>query len=118
MLDTAQSHLLENTESLVEISQTPPDIISVLVKTDEPWSIKATAQIPVQVLYDFSSSAGQKTLQNILAELLNADTELAQKTLLNHPYIKSVDIRLTPFWANKLPNTLERMYTKVQEIKN
>lgn len=118
LLDTAQGHLLENTESLVEISQTPPDIISVLVKTDEPWSIKATAQIPVQILYDFSSSAGQKTLQNILAELLNSDTELAQKTLLNHPYIKSVDIRLTPFWTNKLPSTLDRIYTKVQEIKN
>jgi hypothetical protein len=118
LLDTAQSHLLEDTESLVEISQTPPDIISVLIKTDDPWSIKATAQIPVQVLYDFSSSAGQKTLQNILAELLNADTERAEKTLLNHPYIKSVDIRLTPFWANKLPNTLDKMYTRVQEIKN
>lgn len=118
LLDTAQSHLLEDTESLVEISQTPPDIISVLLKTDDPWSIKATAQIPVQVLYDFSSSAGQKTLQNILAELLNADTERAEKTLLNHPYIKSVDIRLTPFWANKLPNTLDKMYTRVQEIKN
>lgn len=118
LLDKAQSHLLEGTESLVEISQTPPDIIAVLTKTDEPWSIKATAQIPVQVLYDFSSSAGQKTLQNILSELLNADTERAEKTLLNHPYIKSVDIRLTPFWANKLPNTLDKMYTKVQEIKN
>jgi hypothetical protein len=118
LIDTAQSHLLEGTESLVEISQTPPDIIAVLAKTGEPWSIKATAQIPVQVLYDFSSSAGQKTLQNILSELLNADTERAEKTLLNHPYVKSVDIRLTPFWANKLPNTLDRMYTKVREIKN
>jgi len=118
LLDTAQSHLLENTESLIEISQTPPDIIAVLTKVDEPWSIKATAQIPVQILYDFSSSAGQKTLQNILAELLNADTDRAEKTLLNHPYIKSVDIRLTPFWAKKLPNTLDRMYTKVREIKN
>ena len=118
LLDTAQSHLLEDTESLVEISQTPPDIISVLIKTDDPWSIKATAQIPVQVLYDFFFFFGQKTLQNILAELLNADTERAEKTLLNHPYIKSVDIRLTPFWANKLPNTLDKMYTRVQEIKN
>lgn len=56
LLDTAQSHLLEDTESLIEISQTPPDIISVLTKTDTPWTIKATAQIPVQILYDFSSS--------------------------------------------------------------
>lgn len=118
LLDTAQSHLLEDTESLIEISQTPPDIISVLTKTDTPWTIKATAQIPVQILYDFSSSVWQKTLQNTLSDLLNADTERAEKTLLNHPYIKSVDIRLTPFWAKKLPNTLEHMYTKVQTIKH
>lgn len=117
LLDTAQSHLLEHTESLVEITQTPPDIISVLGMTEEPWSIKATAQIPVQVLYDFSSSAGQKTLQNILSDLLDADTERAEKTLLNHPYIKTIDIRLTPFWAKKLPSTLDKIYIKVQEMR-
>lgn len=120
LLDIAQTHLLEHTESLVEISETPPDIIAVLSmnKIDEPWNIKATAQIPVQVLYDFSSSVGQKTIQNILSDLLNADTERAEKTLLNHPYIKSVDIRLTPFWTKKLPNTLDKIYIKIQEIKN
>jgi|GEM_PF-743719 len=118
LLDTARAHLLENTESLIEISKTPPDIISVLVTTDDPWSIKATAQIPVQVLYDFSSSPGQKTIQNILSDLLNSDTDRAQKTLLNHPYIKAIDIRLTPFWANNIPNTLDRIYIKVQEVKN
>jgi hypothetical protein len=118
LLNTAQNHLLEGTESLVEISQTPPDIISVLTKTDEPWSVKATAQIPVQILYDFLSPAGQKTLQNILADLLNASTDRAEKTLLNHPYIKSVDIRLTPFWTNKLPNTLDAIHTRVQKVKN
>lgn len=117
LLSTAQTHLLEHTESLIEISATPPDIIAVLAKTDEPWSIKATAQIPVQVLYDFSSHIGQKTIQNILSDLLDADTERAEKTLLNHPYIKSVSVRLTPFWAKKLPNTLDKIYIKVQEIK-
>lgn len=117
LLDVAQTHLLEHTESLIEIPETPPDIIAVLAKTDDPWSIKATAQIPVQVLYDFSSPIGQKTIQNILSDLLDADTERAEKTLLNHPYIKSVTIRLTPFWAKKLPNTLDKIYIKVQEIK-
>ena len=117
LLSAAHNHLLENTESLVEISRTPPDIIEVLSRTDEPWSIKATARIPIQVLYDFSSSAGQKTVQNTLSDLLDSDTERAEKTLLNHPYIKSIDIRLTPFWANKLPNSLDRIYIKVEKVK-
>lgn len=117
LLSAAHNHLLENTESLVEISRTPPDIIEVLSRAEEPWSIKATARIPIQVLYDFSSSAGQKTIQNTLSDLLDSDTERAEKTLLNHPYIKSIDIRLTPFWANKLPNSLERIYVKVDEVK-
>lgn len=115
LLETAKNHLLENTESLVEISDSPPDIIATLSKTDEPFSIKATAQIPVQILYDFASSTGQKTLQNILSDLLDADTERAQKTLLNHPYIKTVNIRLTPFWSNKLPSTLDKMYIKIEK---
>lgn len=115
LLETAKNHLLENTESLVEISDSPPDIIATLNKTDEPFSIKATAQIPVQILYDFSSSTGQKTLQNILSDLLDADAERAQKTLLNHPYIKAVDIRLTPFWSHKLPATLDRIYIKIEK---
>ncbi len=115
LLETAKNHLLENTESLVEISDSPPDIIATLSKTDEPFSIKATAQIPVQILYDFSSSTGQKTLQNILSDLLDADAERAQKTLLNHPYIKAVDIRLTPFWSHKLPATLDRIYIKIEK---
>lgn len=118
LLEVAQIHLLENTESLMEISKTPPDIISVLSQTTDPWSIKATAQIPVQILYDFSSSAGQKTIQNILSDLLDSDTERARKTLLNHPYVKSIDIHLTPFWANRLPNTLDRIYIKVQSVEN
>lgn len=117
LLSAAYTHLLENTESLVEVSRTPPDIIEVLSRVDEPWSIKATARIPVQVLYDFSSSAWQKTVQNTLSDLLDSDTERAEKTLLNHPYVKSIDIRLTPFWASRLPNSLDRIYIKVQEAK-
>lgn len=117
LLSAAHNHLLENTESLVEIPSTLPDIIEVLSRAEEPWAIKATARIPIQVLYDFSSNAGQKTIQNTLSDLLDSDTERAEKTLLNHPYIKSIDIRLTPFWANKLPNSLDRMYIKVQEVK-
>lgn len=115
LLETAKNHLLENTESLIEISDSPPDIIAMLSKTDEPFSIKATAEIPVQILYDFSSSTGQNTLQNILSDLLDADAERAQKTLLNHPYIKEVDIRLTPFWSNKLPSTLDKIYIKIEK---
>jgi hypothetical protein len=115
LIETAQNHLLENTESLVEISNSPPDIIATLSKTEEPFSIKATAQIPVQILYDFSSSIGQKTLQNILSDLLDADAERAQKTLLNHPYVKAITIRLTPFWSNKLPNTLDKIYVKIKK---
>ncbi len=117
LLQTAQNHLLEHTESLVEISNSPPDIIAVLTKTDDPFMVKATAQIPVQILYDFTSSTGQKTLQNILSDLLSADVERAQKTLLNHPYVKSVDIRLTPFWSHKLPSVLDDIYIKIEKTK-
>ena len=118
LLDTAKSHLLENTESLVEISDSPPDIIATLSTTDNPFSIKATAQIPVQILYDFTSPTGQKTLQNILSDLLGADADRATKTLLNHPYVKSVDIRLTPFWSTKLPNTLDKIFISVNKPQN
>lgn len=117
LLNSAYNHLLENTESLVEIAQTPPDIIEILSTSQEPWSLKATARIPIQVLYDFSSISGQKTVQNTLSDLLDSDVERAEKTLLNHPYVKAIDIRLTPFWANKLPNTLERIRIKVQHVK-
>lgn len=117
LLQAAQNHLLEHTESLVEISNSPPDIIAILTKTDEPFMVKATAQIPVQILYDFTSSTGQKTLQNILSDLLDADMDRAQKTLLNHPYVKSVNIRLTPFWSHKLPSTLDDIYIKVEKTK-
>lgn len=117
LLQTAQNHLLEHTESLVEISNSPPDIIAILTKTDEPFMVKATAQIPVQILYDFTSSTGQKTLQNILSDLLDADVDRAQKTLLNHPYVKSVNIRLTPFWSHKLPSNLDAIYIKIEKTK-
>ncbi len=115
LLETAQAHLLEGTESLIEISaEAPPEIIATLAKTDLPFTIRATAQIPVKVLYDFSSITGQRTLQNILSDLLHADVDRVEKTLLNHPYIKSVRIRLTPFWSHKLPNSLEKIFIKVQ----
>lgn len=117
LLQSASTHLLENTESLLELRKSaPPDIISVLSSQDDPWSIKATAQIPVQILYDFSSSIGQISIQNILFDLLNADIDRAEKTLLNHPYIKSVDIRVTPFWANRLPGDMDKIYIKVNNL--
>lgn len=117
LLSVARSHLLEDTETLVDLAKSPPDIIEVLSTKDEPWSIKATTRIPVQILYDFSSSAGKKTIQNTLSDLLESDIERAEKTLLNHPYIKSVDIRLTPFWANKLPNSLEKISIRVNKVE-
>lgn len=55
LIETAQMHLLEDTESLFEVSENPPDFISVIKQSTEPWSIKATAQLPVKILYDFSS---------------------------------------------------------------
>jgi hypothetical protein len=115
LLETAKSHILENVESLTELSSAPPDIISVLGITNEPFSIKATAQIPVQILYDFTSEVGELTLQNILSDLFDAEVDRVEKTLLNHPYIKSVDIRLTPFWSDKLPNTLDRI--RIESVK-
>lgn len=115
LIETARNHMLDNTESLVEISDSPPDIIATLSKIDEPFSIKATAQIPVQVLYDFTSPTGRKTLQNMLSDLLDADAERAKKTLLNHPYVKAIDIRLTPFWSKKIPATLDKIDIKIKE---
>lgn len=117
LVKSAEEHLLEKVESLADISETvQPDIIAVLSQMADPFSIKATAQLSLQILYDFNSSAGQKTLQNILSDLLEADADRAQKTLLNHPYIKSVDVRLTPFWAKKLPNSLDKIYIKVKKM--
>lgn len=117
LVKSAEEHLLEKVESLADISETvQPDIIAVLSQVTDPFSIKATAQLSLQILYDFNSSAGQKTLQNILSDLLEADADRAQKTLLNHPYIKSVDVRLTPFWAKKLPNSLDKIYIKVKKM--
>ena len=114
----AQEHILQGVESLIDTKDTLPDIISVLKKNDDPFSIKATAQIPVQILYDFGSSAGQKWLQNILSDLLWAETDRVIKTLLNHPYIKYIDIRLTPFWSQRIPHVLDKIYIKVADSSN
>jgi hypothetical protein len=71
LIKLAQSHLLRGVESFTDTFQ-PPVIVSVLSrsKDPDPFSIKATAQIELQVLYDFESTAGRKTLQNILSDLL------------------------------------------------
>jgi hypothetical protein len=118
LIETAESHLLDGTESLLEISDNPPDFISVISQSSDPWSIKATAQLPVKILYDFSSPSGQKSLQNILLDLLNSDIERAQKTLLNHPYIKKVDVRLTPFWTSTLPSSMNRISIKTEDVQS
>lgn len=71
LIKLAQSHLLRGVESYTDTFK-PPVIVSVLStsKDDEPFSIKATAQIEIQVLYDFESTAGKKTIQNMLSDLL------------------------------------------------
>lgn len=71
LIKLAQSHLLRGVESYTDTLK-PPVIVSVLSrsKDPDPFSIKATAQIEIQVLYDFESTAGKKTLQNILSDLL------------------------------------------------
>lgn len=116
LVKLAQSHLLRGVESYSDTMK-PPVIVSVLSqsKDPDPFSIKATAQIEIQVLYDFESTAGRKTLQNILSDLLWAEKERVEKTLLNHPYIKDVHIRLTPFWSRKLPTNLESIDIQVKK---
>jgi hypothetical protein len=114
LVKLAQSHLLRGVESYTDTFQ-PPVIVSVLSrsKDPDPFSIKATAQIEIQVLYDFESTAGKKTVQNILSDLLSAEKDRVEKTLLNHPYIKDVHIRLTPFWSKKLPSSLDAIDIQV-----
>lgn len=116
LIKLAQSHLLRGVESFTDTFK-PPVIVSVLSqsKDPDPFSIKATAQIEIQVLYDFESTAGRKTLQNILSDLLGAEKDRVEKTLLNHPYIKDIHIRLTPFWSRKLPSTLESIDIQVKK---
>lgn len=116
LIKLAQSHLLRWVESYTDTFK-PPVIVSVLSqsKDPDPFSIKATAQIEIQVLYDFESTAGRKTLQNILSDVLWAEKERVEKTLLNHPYIKDVHIRLTPFWSRKLPSTLDAIDIQVEK---
>jgi len=114
LIKLAQSHLLRGVESFADTFK-PPVIVSVLSqsKDPDPFSLKATAQIEIQVLYDFESTAGKKTVQNILSDLLSAEKDRVEKTLLNHPYIKDVHIRLTPFWSRKLPSSLDAIDIQV-----
>lgn len=116
LIKLAQSHLLRGVESYTDTLK-PPVIVSVLStsKDPDPFSIKATAQIEIQVLYDFESSAGKRTIQNMLSDLLWAEKDRVEKTLLNHPYIKNVHIRLTPFWSKKIPTWLDDIKIQVEK---
>lgn len=114
IIDLASSHLLQWVESFVDTGSSL-SIVQVLNYEKEPLKFKATVQIPVKVLYDFESSIGQKTLQNILSDLLWSDKDRAEKSLLNHPYIQKIDIYVTPFWSKKIPFSLKNIDIKVKK---
>lgn len=115
LINTAKNQLLESTETLLDLPEITPDIIAVLEKNNDPWRLKVTAQIPVKILYNFTSFIGGKNLKNILWKLLNTDIEKVQKSLLNDSYIKEVDIRVTPFWKDNLPNDINNIYIKIEK---
>lgn len=117
LIDAAKNQLLEDTETLLDMPQAIPDIVSVIETSDSPWRIKVTAEIPLKILYDFSSESGQRNLQNKLLKLLNTEKDIVRKTLLNDFYIHDVDIRVTPFWIQSLPSSIDNIYIKILKPK-
>ena len=70
LIQSAQNHLLEKVESLVEISQSPPDIIAELAKTEEPFTVKRLHHYRLRSSFTSIVQKGRRTPRIISPTLL------------------------------------------------
>jgi hypothetical protein len=117
MRQTINNSLLVDIEEVLEVNSNSLRIISpVLSRQERPFSVKTTAIVEVLYVHNFLNQSNSyiNRFKWIIRWL---DKDEAEKIILNSNKVSNVEIKIRPFFINKVSKINENIIFKIKETK-
>lgn len=104
---------LESVEKVSKIDEDSFSIVNELWREEEPFRIKATAQINVYYIQNFQSKSNN-FIEKLKYQIAWLTKEEAEKILLNTWVISSVDIQIRPFFIKNISKIIDNIKFRIK----
>ncbi|MDD2907583.1 MAG: hypothetical protein PHH98_02985 [Candidatus Gracilibacteria bacterium] len=114
MRNDIKNSILSDVEEILEINSNSLRIVNILWTENNPYSIKATAQVEVSFIHNFLSKSNNyiDRLKSVVAGL---DKDEAIKILLNNSKISNAKIDTKPFFIKNVSKIQDNIIFKVNK---
>lgn len=112
--NTIRDSMLENIEKILYINNESLRISNIMSKQENPFEIKATAQVEAFFSHNFLNEKNNY-VEKLKSTISWTNKDEALKTLLNNPKISDVKIEVRPFFINTISKISDNILIKVIE---
>lgn len=105
--------VLENVESIFNIDENSLSIVNVIWKEENPFRVKATAQVDVSYIQNFLSDTNNY-VEKLKSQIAWLSKEEAEKILLNTWKISNVNIEVRPFFINNISKIVDNIKFEIK----
>ena len=105
--------ILENVESIFNIDENSLSIVNVIWKEENPFRVKATAQVDVSYIQNFLSDTNNY-VEKLKTQIAWLSKEEAEKILLNTWKISNVNIEVRPFFINSISKIVDNIKFEIK----
>lgn len=105
---------LEGVEKISHIDSDSLRMSNIIYSKENPFELKATFEIESRFLHDFLHE-DNTYINHLKSQIRGLPQEEAEKILLNDSNISNVDIRIRPFFVNRVSNIPNNIIFKIRE---
>ncbi len=107
-----KDNVLNNVEEILGIDEKSLSVVLELSRKEKPFQIKATVQIDVFFIQNFLNKKNSYTLK-LKNLIIGKDKDEAEKILINNKKISNANIKIRPFFINKVSKLSENIEFKI-----
>ena len=105
--------LLTNVESILDIDENSFSIVNEIWREENPFRIKATAQVNVSYIQNFLSDKNNY-VEKLKYQIAWLPVDEAEKLLINTGKISNVDIEVTPFFIKNISKIVDNIRFEIK----
>ncbi|MBF0913459.1 hypothetical protein HXK64_00605 [Candidatus Gracilibacteria bacterium] len=105
--------LLTNVESILDIDENSFSIVNEIWREENPFRIKATAQVNVSYIQNFLSDKNNY-VEKLKYQIAGLPVDEAEKLLINTGKISNVDIEVTPFFIKNISKIVDNIRFEIK----
>jgi phosphoribosylaminoimidazole carboxylase (NCAIR synthetase) len=100
--------LLYGTEKLIRSNNDSLRFSSVMQRSWQPLSLRATVELDSVITYDFENNANNLT-RKLKSQIAGSDEQEIRKILQNDANISKVQVKFSPFWLTKASSNIDNI---------